>query len=320
VIRHEQLSRVASVAPSITPIYYFLSYSMKKSLSQQRRSNRSDVGKPLVIAHRGASGLAPENTLAAFKLALSLGADGVEFDVQLSADGRPVVIHDTRVNRTTDSRGAVEDLNANQLGELDASRWFERRLALRPRTRRSVECALSFRPSNGRIFPGESVPTLESVLGLLAPAKLTRVYIELKTRPATRAALIEAVMAAVREFDSQNSVTVLSFDHEALKMIKRRSPEIRTAATFPVRGRALAAAPSIINLAREALADEVALHFGLATQRTVRLLHENGLQVSAWTANRPIILRRLIACGIDAIMTNYPNKLISIVEKSNGQQ
>src|SRR5260370_35199414 len=84
-----------------------------------------DLRRPLVIAHRGASGLAPENTMAAFKLALALGADGVEMDIQLSADGHPVVIHDARVNRTTNGAGAVSRLTLDQIQSLDAARCFE---------------------------------------------------------------------------------------------------------------------------------------------------------------------------------------------------
>ncbi|HKG21875.1 MAG TPA: glycerophosphodiester phosphodiesterase family protein, partial [Blastocatellia bacterium] len=88
--------------------------------------------RPLVIAHRGASGLAPENTLAAFKMAIGLGADGVEMDVQLSADGKAHVIHDLRVERTTNGAGRVASLTSRQLGNLDAGGWFDRRLAVRP--------------------------------------------------------------------------------------------------------------------------------------------------------------------------------------------
>src|SRR5215467_3741453 len=95
-------------------------------------------GKPLVIAHRGASALAPENTLAAFRLALLLGAHGVEMDVHLTTDGVPVVIHDARVNRTTNGSGAVSRLTVSQIAKLDAGAWFDRRLALRPRIRRRV--------------------------------------------------------------------------------------------------------------------------------------------------------------------------------------
>ncbi|HEY7547107.1 MAG TPA: glycerophosphodiester phosphodiesterase family protein, partial [Blastocatellia bacterium] len=92
----------------------------------------------LVIAHRGASGLAPENTLAAFQLAIELGAEGIEFDVQMSADGQPVVIHDARVNRTTNDIGPVAHFTASELARLDAGEWFQKRLKRRPRTRALV--------------------------------------------------------------------------------------------------------------------------------------------------------------------------------------
>src|SRR3954467_15312085 len=100
-----------------------------------RKDRTTRERKPLVIAHRGASGLAPENTMAAFRLAVALGADGFELDVQLSADGQPVVIHDARLNRTTDHTGAVAALTAAELATSDAGSWFARRLARRPRTR-----------------------------------------------------------------------------------------------------------------------------------------------------------------------------------------
>src|SRR5215216_7870449 len=99
------------------------------------KSRRPDIAlnrKPLVIAHRGASAFAPENTLAAFRLAIALGADGIELDAQLSSDGQAVVIHDLRVNRTTNRTGLVENFTARELQELDAGAWFERRLMMRP--------------------------------------------------------------------------------------------------------------------------------------------------------------------------------------------
>src|SRR5919206_4427287 len=104
-------------------------------MARQLATDNRQLTTALVIAHRGASGLAPENTMAAFRLAAALGADGFELDVQLSADGRPVVIHDARLNRTTDRVGAVASLTAAELAACDAGAWFARRLARRPRIR-----------------------------------------------------------------------------------------------------------------------------------------------------------------------------------------
>lgn len=274
--------------------------------------NSVDLHRPLVIAHRGASGLAPENTLAAFSLAIAQGAQGIELDVQLSADRQPVVIHDIRLNRTTNGRGFVTDLTAKELSRLDAGSWFERRIALKPRTRILVERAKVLSANNGIV--SERVPALKEALALMATAGLTRIYIELKSKPSNRKTLAESVLSLVREFKLERSTTILSFDHEVVKLAKEIDPHIRTAATFSVSGRALMTPRSIARAAGNANADEAALHFGLATRRTVAALKETGFAVSAWTANRQIIMRRLIASGVDAIMTNFPDRLIDVIK------
>src|SRR5258708_1234520 len=131
--------------------------------------------RPLVIAHRGASGLAPENTLAAFSLAIALGSDGVEMDVQMSRDGQPVVMHDARVNRTTNEKGSVSRLTLDQLQRLDAGSWFERRLSRRPRVRAMVGRISAEGGAEVPRYSGEPVPALEDVLSLLRPAVLERI-------------------------------------------------------------------------------------------------------------------------------------------------
>jgi glycerophosphoryl diester phosphodiesterase len=270
--------------------------------------------KPLVIAHRGASAAAPENTLAAFKLAISLGADGIELDVQLSRDGQAVVIHDARVNRTTNATGLVRSFTAEELQELDAGGWFKRHLLMRPRLLASREREAAFASIDGPGFSGEPVPTLRSVLALLSAAGLRRIYIELKGGQANRQALVEAVISLVREFHLERVATLLSFDHESVKMAKRLTGEIRTAATFSIAGRRLITARSILRAAQSVEADEAAIHYGLATRRTVDALHDHGLAVSAWTANSRLVMRRLAACGVDSIMTNYPRRLIELLQ------
>ena len=269
--------------------------------------------KPLIIAHRGASGLAPENTLAAFKLAVALGADGIEMDVQLSADSRVIVMHDGRVNRTTNATGNIADFTADQIAKLDAGAWFDRRLAIRPRVRAMAERLSNGARANGLKFSGEPVPTLEAALALLAQACLRRIYVELKGDQKEQRPLLEATVALVREFNLQQSATLLSFDHTVVRQVKQYAPDIRTAATFSIAGRGSANARSIIASAARADADEVALHYGLATRRTVEALHESGFAVSVWTANTKLVMRRLAACGVDSIMTNFPNRLIDVL-------
>lgn len=276
-----------------------------------------DLRRPLVIAHRGASGLAPENTVAAFELAIALKADGVEMDVQLSADGRPVVIHDASVDRTTNGAGPVSRHTAAQFQSLDAGSWFERRLIKSPRLRAMARRVSAEADDAFRTFSRQPVPTLEVVLSLLAAAGLERIYIELKGSPANRQALLEAVLSLVRTLRVERSVTLLSFDHTIVRSAREIAGDIRTAATFPARGRGLTSTRSILRAAENASVDEVALHFGLATRRAVEALHERGLSVSVWTANSKLVMRRLVACGVDSIMTNFPNRLRDVLDSAS---
>ncbi len=263
--------------------------------------------QPLIIAHRGASGFAPENTLAAFKLAIAMGAAGLELDVQLSADGKPVIIHDRRVNRTTNKRGPVSRFTAAQLRELDAGSWFARQLAFKPRTRKTIETALRQYHSDFD-FSGEGVPTLEAVFSALATSRLERYYVEIKGEAPTKKALLEETLGLVRLFKLEDSVTLLSFDHQIIAEAKRRAPQVRAAITIAMNP----GARNIIKAVKQTGADEAALYFGLATRRMVEALHQHGIRVSVWTANRKIVLRRLAVSGVDAIMTNYPNRLVDI--------
>jgi glycerophosphoryl diester phosphodiesterase len=281
----------------------------------------------MVIAHRGASGLAPENTLAAFKLALAMGVQGIELDIHLSADDQPVVIHDRLINRTTNGVGRVHRFTVAELQKFDAGSWFARRLALRPKTRKMVEQAMltssgwptnpaSLEPNKARLkadFSAARVPTLEQVFSLLPGARLRRIYVELKGEVSRKRPLLEATVALIDRFGLQKSVTLLSFDHRIIGEAKKLAPEIRTAATLPASKNALLTSRSIVKAVQKASADEAALHFGLATRRTVAALHEQGLAVSVWTANNKMVMRRLIASDVDAIMTNFPQRLLELL-------
>ena len=292
---------------------------MPRQLATDNRQPATALERPLIIAHRGASGLAPENTMAAFRLALALGADGFELDVQLSADGQPVVIHDARVNRTTNRTGAVAALTAAELAACDAGAWFARRLARRPRIRAMANDVVNLTKVGSLQFAGESVPALRDVLRLAA-AKARRVYVEVKgNRRRDSQALLDAVLTLVRDHQMERAVTLLSFDHEIVGRAKGLAPRLRTAATFGLPGRGHLTAHAIIRAIEDAGADEAALHYGLATRRTVAALHERGISVAVWTANSKLIMRRMLAVGVDAIMTNYPNRLADVMASSAGK-
>jgi glycerophosphoryl diester phosphodiesterase len=271
---------------------------------------------PLVIAHRGASAIAPENTLRSFKLAVLLGADGIELDVHLSADGQPVVIHDRRLDRTTNASGPVSRLTASQLGKLDAASWFERRLVLRPRVRARVVHSLESVGALAAEPDDEHVPTLEDVLSVLDGAGLRRVYIELKGVPETRALLLDRTLALIRAFDLKSSATILSFHHDVIRWSSELAPDVRRAINIPAPVKGLLRARSILKAAGMARASEVALHFSLASKRLVRLLHDHGLEVSVWTVNGRMIMRRMVTTEVNSIITNFTDRLRGILQAS----
>jgi glycerophosphoryl diester phosphodiesterase len=226
-------------------------------------------------------------------------------DVRLTADGHPVVIHDARVNRTTNGTGTVSQLTLRELQSLNAGSWFARRLIKAPH-------AVARRKSS-ESFSSEPPPTLEAALSLLSRAGVERIYIELKADHG-HGQLLERVFPMIRALQVERSVTLLSFDHATVRRAKEMASDIRTAATFPAKGRRLRTTRAMIRAAQNAGVDEVALHFGLATRRTVAAFHESGFSVSVWTANSKLSMRRLAACGVDSIMTDFPGRLRELLD------
>jgi glycerophosphoryl diester phosphodiesterase len=164
----------------------------------------------------------------------------------------------------------------------------------------------------------QPIPRLATVLEHLSRADLARIYVEIKGSGSTRPELLTRTLSVIRRLDLNRFVTVLSFDHSISPRTKELAPELRTAITIPGLVKRLPTARSIIRAARTAEADEVALHFSIVSPRIVRTLHEEGLQVSVWTANRKLIMRRLVALGVDSIMTNHVDRLRSVVQAYDG--
>jgi glycerophosphoryl diester phosphodiesterase len=263
-------------------------------------------GGVLNFAHRGASHDAPENTLAAFRLALEMGADGVELDVQASRDGEAVVIHDFTVDATTDGQGAVKDKTLAELKELDAGCWFDA-----TPTKRCPE------PVEGLAFTGQRVPTLQEVIIVLGHQLLLN--IELKARMFGSAdlalrqssGLVAEVVRLIEDHNLVHRVIVSSFNPFALHRVKRLNPHVSTGLLYlfdlpanPVR--ALLVAP----------ADPDALHpqKRLVNQKYMDWAKERGYRVNTWTVDAPGEMKRLIALGVDGIITNRPDVLREILE------
>jgi glycerophosphoryl diester phosphodiesterase len=243
--------------------------------------------RPLIIAHRGASTHAPENTLAAFRAAIDAGANGVEFDVQLAADGVPVVIHDTDLRRTAGINKRVSELTSIQLSQIDAGSWFAPQ------------------------FSRETVPTLEQTLQLLSNFN-GLIYIELKCELDNFKPLVAAVCDAIRDSPLLPQIIVQSFRLAAIPEVRCLLPQVQTAALFePSIMTILRSRKYIIAMAREFGAQQISLHYSLATSKLCTLAAETNLPVTVWTVDDPKWLERCKIRNIRALITNDPKNLIS---------
>ncbi len=231
------------------------------------------VGRAMTcFAHRGASGHSPENTLLAFRYAFELGAEAIECDVQLSADGAPVIIHDATVDRTTNGMGAVAELSLEQLRHLDAG-------------------------------AGEQIPVLDEVLTLCRERrKLVNLEVKAETlEQAQRVALV--VGEALEKGRYHDLALVSSFLLPALTILKSAYPQICTATLHSgMRWRLL----NMITAARVNGADAIHPDIRLTTRALVESAHAAGLQVNVWTVDDPRQMQRLASWGVDGIFTNFP--------------
>lgn len=258
-------------------------------------SARKEVNKPLIIAHRGDSAYAPENTLAAFRMALEKGADGVEFDVQLSKDGVPVVIHDYNLKRTGGRPEMVDSLTAKQLGKVDVGSWF--------RLKNGV--------AENEEFSHQTVPTLIEVLETLKSCP-GPIYVELKCRDENYDRLAGAVCDVIRDSTMLGQMIVKSFKLAAIPIVRCALPDVKTAALFaPEIMHFLRRKRHIVALAREFGADQISLHRSLATSKLTAFAEQAAMPVTVWTADNTKWIERCIQRNIGALITNDPGKQLS---------
>lgn len=230
---------------------------------------------PLIIAHRGASFDCPENTMAAFRQAIGAGADGIEFDVRLSRDGVPVVIHDNSLRRTGGVSARVADLDWAELSKADVGSWFG-------------------------LFAGETIPSLHELFTLFESNDLV-LCLEMKCDSAAEEAPLAAACAKmIDEFGFKERVIVECFRLSAIKTIKEIDSQITTAALFdkPL--------PNIIAQATDVGASYLALHHRLARSWLVEKAKLANLKVAVWTVDDPTWLDHAREIGIEALITNRP--------------
>lgn len=230
---------------------------------------------PLIIGHRGAAAVAPENTLASFERAMQDGADGIEFDVRLSRDAVPVVIHDPTLTRTASINREVAKMSAAELAPFD-------------------------------------VPNLHEVL-IQFKQRDALLNVEMKSEQG-ELALANAVVQAIQNESMATKVIVSSFDMTLISEVKRIDNSIRTAALFEPRISRpfdLVRKLKLIDVARAHDADAIALHHRLVSSPMVEKARQSGLEVVIWTVDNPQWVARARTLGIKALITNNPAVMVA---------
>jgi glycerophosphoryl diester phosphodiesterase len=247
-----------------------------------------------VIAHRGASGEAPENTLAAFRRAAEAGAQFIETDLQLSRDAQLVALHDDMLDRTTNSHGPVSAKKLEELRQLDAGSWFSGK-------------GFSSDGSRGapkESFAGQLIPTLDEILAFGREHEIG-LYLEMKTPAVSGAEL--ALVAALRSSGEIMRTVVLSFDSSQLAKVRRYEPLIVTGHLCDK------PAPDAVRKAVEMGARQLLPRADHVTAELLKEAHASDLKVVTWTVNEPEQAAALVAAGVDGIITDYPREMIALL-------
>lgn len=236
------------------------------------------------FAHRGASGYRPENTMLAFEHAIELGATGIETDVQLTADGVPVLIHDESLLRTTGVNNYVKDMHYDDMKRLDAGSWFNPQ------------------------FKEATIPTLEELL-LLAQTHQLIINIELKNGLVFYPDLEERVIALIDKYDYSDNVIISSFNHYSLKKVHELKPTIKTGILY------MEGIYEPWHYAKGIGATKLHAPYYAAYPEWIKQAAEHGCHYNVFTVNDEKQMQALIHAGVEGIITDFPDKLTALLQQ-----
>ncbi|WP_342515035.1 glycerophosphodiester phosphodiesterase [Sporosarcina sp. FSL K6-1522] len=235
-----------------------------------------------IYAHRGSSGTHPENTLAAFREAAHLPIAGVEFDIHLTKDGELVVIHDESIHRTSNGSGFVKDLTLAELKTYDFGSWFA--------------------PN----FQDERIPTLQEVLECFSNTH-HRLNIELKSDIFPYDGMIEKVVDIIEAMQLHRRVILSSFDHSAIQKVKQLAPHLETAALV------MEVLVKPLDYMRTIPTDALHLFFPTALRPAIQEVLAENIAVRTFTVNEELYALALKNIGVQAIFTDYPEKMLTFL-------
>ncbi len=238
------------------------------------------MGSWIRIAHRGASGIAPENTRTAFKKALEMGVDAVELDLHGTVDGEIVVIHDATLDRTTDLQGHINETPLEAIRGADAGEWFDTE------------------------FSGELVPTLAEALACIG--KETIAVLEIKDP-----LIAEAVVAKIHETESLDTTVIISFHTEVLQTIRTLEPRIATG--WLIGGSSKHVSPvALCQQLGELGSSLLNVNHALITAEFAYEIRRRGIALWCWTVDDIARMREMKARGVQGITSNYPERFAEV--------
>lgn len=250
--------------------------------------------EPLIIAHRGASGIAPENTLAAFEKALEIGVDRIEMDLRQTIDGEVIVLHDKTIRRTTNGWGSARKLSLKKVRRYSAGSWFHHQ------------------------FSDERVPTFREVLELVNGR--TTLLLEIKDGSPYHHGIEKNTIQLIKEYNAHDWCIVQSFNDRVLKNF-RSLPDLHSDVqklfeiVIPVAPFYGGSRFTYKSLRRYDFAQEVNINFKSVTPLVVKKVHKMGKKINVWTVNDEYDLKLFVNMGVDGIITDYPNRLKRILEE-----
>jgi glycerophosphoryl diester phosphodiesterase len=259
------------------------------------------VDRPLVIAHQGGDGVWPGDTMYAFEKAVEIGADVLEMDAHITKDGQIVLMHDEKVDRTTDGTGLIEEMSLEELKQLDA--------------------AYQWSNDDGQTFPfrgqGIQIPTLEE---LFHKFPQMRYVIEIKL---TENPIDKPLCDLIHQNNMQDKVVVASFHDEAMQNFRETCPELATSASrgevtqFVLLGKIFLS--GIVNPSYQSIQPpfdpDESFNIPIMTKRFIREAHAKNISVEPWTVNDPDLMKQYIEWGVDGIITDRPDLMVEILNK-----